>query len=331
MTHDAPREIGGYLQMETYEGREYHPGLYAFNLGRCAITYFFQSVGARKIYLPHFLCGSVIDALKAADFALAEYSIQENFAPDPNTLPDTLSEGEWILILNNYGQLDDADAAHLQATYKSVLFDYTHAFFQKPLPGTNVVYSIRKFLGVTDGAYLATAEPISLPQETDESHTRFLHVLGRYEETASTFYKAMLDNAHAYEGAAPKRMSSITQNLLKSFDYDRIANKRMNNYQTLDQKLGSINPLPLRTPDIGPFSYPFYTENGIAVRRALAAQKIYVPTYWGNVLRERQEDSLEWKYAANVLALPCDQRYGTEDMDFVARTVKNIIDKEAHA
>ncbi|MEE3419695.1 MAG: hypothetical protein VZR02_01125 [Lachnospiraceae bacterium] len=332
MTQESPREIGGYLEMETYHGREYHPGLYALNLGRTAITWFFRKVGARKVWIPCFLCGSVIEALENEGFELRRYFIRPDLYPASESLPRTpLSETEWLLVLNNYGQLEDSYIKACANLYGNVLFDYTHAFFQKPVPGTNVVYSVRKFLGVTDGAYLQTEKPIRMPEETDASHTRCAHILGRYEESASAHYQEMLDNAHGYEGAQAKKMSPLTQNLLRSFDYEWIKTRRMENYQMLDSLLGGKNPLEiegfLRTPAAGPFCYPFYADKGTEIRRRLAARKIYIPTYWSNVLRDMPEDTLEHRYAANILALPCDQRYGTSDMKEVAEAVMEELEK----
>lgn len=64
----------------------------------------------------------------------------------------------------------------------------------------------------------------------------------------------------------------------------------------------------------GPFAYPYYHENGMELRRWLAGRKIFVPTYWKNMFEQCSEDSLEYQWAANILPLPCDQRYGEEEM-----------------
>ena len=39
------------------------------------------------------------------------------------------------------------------------------------------------------------------------------------------------------------------------------------------------------------------------------------------------EDSLEFDYAANILPLPCDQRYSPEDMDIVAEVLKLCLEE----
>ena len=178
---------------------------------------------------------------------------------------------------------------------------------------------------MTDGAYLYPFREMAEPDEQDFSHGRFAHILGRYEKDAGSFYSQMLNNAHSYEGAAPAKMSALTENILGGLDYDRIASKRMSNYLTLRKHLGGYNPLEnegiLRVPDIGPFVYPMLVKDGPAVRKKLAARKIFVPTYWTDLIESAPAGSVEQNYAANILALPCDQRYGEEDMLTVAEAV----------
>ncbi|MFR0789357.1 MAG: hypothetical protein ACLSHW_00770 [Lachnospiraceae bacterium] len=73
-------------------------------------------------------------------------------------------------------------------------------------------------------------------------------------------------------------------------------------------------------PD-GPFAYPYYHKNGIALRKALAKEKIFVPTNWSNVIRDCTPDSYEYQWAADILPLPCDQRYGKEEMQRIADVI----------
>ena len=116
-------------------------------------------------------------------------------------------------------------------------------------------------------------------------------------------------------------MSALTENLLRGIDYDYTKKTREKNFRALHDILGSSNRFPLRMPD-GPFTYPFYCPDGLTVRRAMAKEKIFVPTYWGNVLRDCPQDSIEYDFAANILPLPCDQRYDEEDMERVAAVLR---------
>ena len=65
----------------------------------------------------------------------------------------TLPEGEYLYLVNYYGQLTDDKIRKYKKIYGNIIVDHTHAFFQKPLPGVDTLYSCRKFLGVSDGAY----------------------------------------------------------------------------------------------------------------------------------------------------------------------------------
>jgi len=113
-------------------------------------------------------------------------------------------------------------------------------------------------------------------------------------------------------------MSLLTRNILGAIDYEAVRRKRNQNYETL-AALDGQNRLQLKKPD-GPYCYPFYCENGMQVRKALAAQKIYVPTLWPNVLE--MDAPFERELAANILPLPCDQRYDTEDMQRILNALK---------
>ena len=199
--------------------------------------------------------------------------------------------------------------------------DHTHAFFQKPLKGVDTLYSCRKFWGVSDGAYLSTDAVLPMDKPVDHSNKRMGHILGRYEENAGVYYQEMLQNAARYEGMEIRRMSRLTENLLGAIDYETGRRKREENYRILSEALPSESIFTRVTPE-GPFVYPYYHKEGLKLRRWLAEHKIFVPTYWKNILEDCTEDSLEYQWAADVLPLPCDQRYGKEEMQYMAERIK---------
>ena len=51
-------------------------------------------------------------------------------------------------------------------------------------------------------------------------------------------------------------------------------------------------------------------RNGI-----LIDNKIYVAKYWPNVLQWSQKDSLEYELTENIIPIPIDQRYNSNDMN----------------
>lgn len=312
-------EIGGYLELEEFSGNEYYPELYKVNLGRTALLWLLESRRCSKLLLPFFLCDSVIDACKRQGIELEFYHLDDKLMPQLSR-ENGLLEGEWLYLVNYYGHLTDEHIQYFRTKYERIIVDHTHAFYQAPLPGVDTLYSCRKFFGLSDGAYLSTDAVLTSGKELDHSHERMVHVLGRYETDAGTYYQKMLDNASTYHHMEIRHMSRLTQNLLRAIDYDRIKARREQNYLLLKELLPSDNPFTQVIPE-GSFAYPYYHPNGISLRKKLAAKKIFVPTNWSNVIRDMSQDSLEYDWAANILPLPCDQRYGEEEMRYIAETI----------
>lgn len=313
------KEIGGYFEMETMQGQEYYPDLYRVNLGRTALLWLLEARGYKKILLPGFLCESVPDAVKRTDVKIETYSLDPELRvllPEKKLDPDTC-----LYLVSYYGQLTDEAILKYRDIYGTIIVDHTHAFYQKPLKGVDTLYSCRKFWGVSDGAYLATDASLSMDKPQDCSGGRLKHILGRYEENAGKYYQSMLKNASGYEEMEIRLMSPLTENLLRGIDYAGAKKTRENNYRILSEQLASENVFTRTVPE-GPFAYPFYHKKGTELRRWLAERKIFVPTYWKNILETCPGNSLEYDWAANVLPLPCDQRYGKEEMEFICASIR---------
>lgn len=309
------KEIGGYFGLENFSGEQYHKGLLALNSGRNALAYLIRARRIRKLYIPYFLCDSVSGVCRREGCPVEYYRIGRDFSP---LFDQTLAEGEWLYIVNYYGQITNEQVLEMKARWGSIIFDNVQAFFQKPVSGVDTVYSCRKFFGVPDGAYLATDAPaIVLP--LDVSKDRMKHVLGRYEGAASDYYGDFKGNDHGFIDLEIRSMSRLTQNLLNAVDYDAVRRKRDENFEYLHGALGRHNRLTLSVPD-GAYMYPFYCEKGMDIKRKLAQKKIYVATLWPNVLE--YAGTQEKDYAENILPLPCDQRYDVSDME---RIIEEII------
>ena len=314
------KEIGGYFGLEEFSGKEYYPDLIAVNNARNALLYLLKARGIRKLYIPYFLCNSVSGVCEREGYAYEYYGIGEDFTP---IFDKKLDEGEYLYVVNYYGQICDETVKELERKHKRIILDNVQAFFHKPMPGIDTVYSCRKFFGVPDGGYVSTDARIDGELATDVSMDRMKHVLGRYEgECANDYYSDFKANDRSFVDLELKSMSSLTHNILRAIDYSAVKSKREENFKILHSALGEKNKLNIRIPT-GPYAYPFYCENGMEIKRQLAQKKIFVATLWPNVLN--MTDSLEKDYAENILPLPCDQRYSAEDMEFIIKTVSELL------
>ena len=309
------KEIGGYLELDRLIGKEYYPDLIAVNTARNAFVYLCRAKKIEKVFLPYFLCDSVVNVCERENIRYDFYHINADFTPQ---FSQRLGNNEWLYLVNYYGQLSAEQILGYQKKYKNIILDNVQAFFEAPLKGVDTIYSCRKFFGVPDGAYLATdAERLCL--ETDYSMARMKHVLGRYEGTsASDYYQDFKQNDASFKQLPLLSMSKLTHNLLGAIDYHAVISKRESNWVFLHGALANKNRICLKRP-IAPYMYPFYCGNGMKIKTMLAQSKIFVPTLWPNVLS--MTGTLEQDYAENILPLPCDQRYDQEDMTRIVEAI----------
>lgn len=312
------KEIGGYFGLEELANKEFYSDLIALNTGRNALLYLLKARQITKLHIPYYLCDSVSGLLVKHGYDFEYYHVDQEFQP---IFDEQLKQREYLYIVNHYGQITEEKTRALKQHYGQVILDHSQAFFQKPLPGIDTIYSCRKFFGVPDGAYLATDAILYETLEQDISKDRMKHILGRYEGTGSEHYADFHGNDDVLDEVPLRRMSKLTHNLMGAIDYEQARRARNENYAYLEQQLDSENSLKLTMPD-GAFAYPLLVEDGIAIRNKLAAQSIYIPLLWPNVLSDCPEESIEYQYAANILPLPCDQRYGIEDMAYLVEMVK---------
>ena len=315
------KEIGGYFGLEQLVSDEYHKNLIALNTGRNALLYLIKAKNIQKLYIPYYLCNSISHMLGKHKFDFEYYHINVDFNP---IFDKRLREKEYLFVVNYYGQLDNEKVTYLKNKHRNIILDNTHAFFQKPIDGIDTIYSCRKFFGVPDGAYLSTDSMLNEKLEVDISKDRMAHILGRFEGTASDYYSSFRENDASFKSEPLKYMSRLTKNILGAIDYGEVKKIRDENYACLDSQLKALNKLKLITPT-GAFAYPFYSENGIEIRKKLARKKIYIPTLWPNVLEDMSKDSIEYDYAADILLLPCDQRYGKNDMKYMLEEIYKCI------
>lgn len=314
------KEIGGYMELDKYTGSMLYEDAVLLNCGRNALAYLIEARRIRKISLPYFICDSVINVCKKYDLDISFYRIGSDWLPHNVDIDD----GEWLYLVNYYGQIGQDIISRLIDVYAQVIVDNAQAYFEKPLNNVDTIYTCRKFFGVSDGSILYTNKKLGRILTIDESSDRISYVLGRFERSASEFYSAASENNELFDKEDIKQMSKLTKNLLHAIDYDYVKNRRTENFKYLHKHLTEINGMSLRCVD-GAFMYPLMIENAQDVKQELLKHKIYIPTLWPNVVEELPRDWLEWKLAANVLPLPCDQRYGEEEMKFMFENILKYI------
>ena len=242
----------------------------------------------------------LIEQRKIRKIALPDFNC--DIVEHPKTLQT--EEDEWLYLVNFYGQLSPDELQRIAARVPRLIVDNAQAYFDLPLKAVDTLYTCR-----------------TLP--ADESRERMGFVLGRFERPAGEYFAAAAQNNDDLS-MEPKSMSELTKNLLHAVDYDRVKTKRTENFRLLHEGLGSVNCLNLRVTE-GAYAYPLMLPEGQKIRKKLIEQKIFVPMLWPNVPEQQPADSEACRLAVQILPLPCDQRYGAEEMAFIIKAVRDCL------
>lgn len=305
------KNIGGYFELELHSGEQYHKDALCLNSARSCLEYVLRVRNYHTVYIPYYTCEIVLQPFQLLHVNYVFYNINEQL--EPVNLPE-LKEDEAFLYTNYFG-LKQSCVERLSKHYGTrLIVDNAQAFFAPALYGIDTFYSPRKFFGVPDGGYLYCSVSLNMEIPQAVSHDRMSHLLKRIDLDAQAGYDNFKQNDELLSEQPLLRMSNLTGKLLESIDYQPITTKRHDNYQLLDNSLGSCNQLRLDLSEHAvPMVYPFLTDNA-DLKKKLIENKIFVATYWPNVMEWCKEDDWEFHLAHQTCFLPIDQRYGKDDM-----------------
>ena len=310
---NANDAIGGYFELETVRGCGLHPQAAALNSGRHSLEYILRRRGnVARVYLPYYTCSVVLQPLERLGIPHSFYHVDERLRPAD--LPEP-KEGELVIGTNYFG-IGGAMLRDMAARFGNrLLVDNAQALYDAPMEGADTFYSPRKFFGVPDGGYAYCVADTALELPQDSSWQLMQHLLQRVDEGPESGYAAFRQNSESLAQKPLMRMSRLTRRLLGGIDYPAAAEARRANYTALHRSLGNSNKLHADLPaDAVPMVYPYWVENGAQLRQRLIANRVFVATYWPNVLEWSAPSTLEHELASNLLALPIDQRYGAGEM-----------------
>jgi len=314
--------IGGYFELELRKGKEYHPNAIALNTGRNAFELILKVKKYKKVFIPYYTCDAILEPINKLNLDYEFYNIDKTLRPifDFNKI---LKEA--VFVYNNYFGICDKQVTEIIKKCKNIIIDNSQAFYSKPTKNIDAFYSPRKFFGVPDGSYLYTDTYIKNKFDQDISNNKCLHLLGRVDKGAEEFYQNYLENENSLIGQPIKVMSNLTQQLLKSINYKDIARKRRENFIFLHKYLAGKNKLSFDlNPKEVPMVYPYWIEKGSELKNTLIKNKIYVATYWPNVIDWIKSENVFEKYLFdNLIPLPIDQRYNKKHMRIILSLINN--------
>jgi len=311
--------MGGFLPVEKSldnQFSEYHSASLLSNARSC-FSLIIKCLSPKSIYFPDYICSCMRTIIENSSVKIISYSVDESL--EGIDLPEQLQEGEYVFYVNYFG-INDQYVEDLIKTYKSkLIIDDSQAFFRANSGIETSFNSIRKFFGVSDGAYLysnCTIDTDNLARS--EFDTEYLYLRNNSDDSMA--YEKFL-NHESKISDVPRRVSLWSEQKLNQIDYPLVAKRRRENFDFLNSALSGENKMKIRNDSyFVPLYFPYLSKE-VALKKRLLQMGIYVPTLWAELTEKRCNSSWEQKLIQEMCLLPVDQRYTVGDMEYIVNRI----------
>lgn len=176
----------------------------------------------------------------------------------------------------------------------------------------------------------------SNPPRTDPDLAAVPPVILRFEDETCARWQTWHEQHESWRlglGTAPRRMSRLSRHILSLANPARVSAARRANFATLHHLLRDVSYLdtmcgadPLGQ-SVVPFGFPIRLSPTTrdAVRARLWDARIYAFRHFADLPVPLDFFPKEHALSRELMTLPCDQRYGAGDMEYVADLVRETL------
>lgn len=332
-----------------FEGfKKYGRELTYLRTGREALMYASCNCKPGKeavILCPAYCCWSMTAPFEFTGWTIVYYRLNEDLTIDETYLDELLRccRPDAILTMNFYGSADTRSAIANVKSFNekiTVIEDFSHCTFcLEKIFNEQVdfyVTSIRKSIGVCDGALVLSKQPTnkhyigSVAPDFGVLRNGAQKMKGRYAFSKSLDDKDVFlselrqgeEMIDKLDGVHP--ISEISERMIASINGEEIAFARRENMKHLGTLLnGKLKMIPglERSFDGAPFSLPILVENRDAIQKQLAQKGVYAPVLWPIDEKARKICEVSAYVSDHMLSIPIDQRYNYDDIEDIASIV----------
>lgn len=320
--------------------------------GRGAMSLLLQNVQPKykTVLLPSYICDAVITPFERHGYTCLYYELNENLEAvfDNYILENDIGV---FLHMGYYGFPTNSSLDHIISRLKEksviIIEDITHTLFsdfERSAFNNYYIASIRKWIGIPSGGLLASSEvnfnydlPIDDPFVNMRKKALELktHYVNGTAEVQKESYLKLFEDAEEYldNHIYSYTIDDLSAFIINGLDNKMIVNRRKENFNFLLKELKDLYFLKsifTELPDeVCPMFYPVYVKTDrVSFRKYLIDNKIYCPIHWPVPNQVKDQYSNRTKYIYNtILSIPCDQRYGIEDMTRIIEVVGNYVSR----
>jgi dTDP-4-amino-4,6-dideoxygalactose transaminase len=307
------------------------PCLKLFN-GRSAINLLCQLLRPKKVWLPAYLCHSMIEAVPK-NMAIDFYAIDMTLRVAEYEWITRVKQGDLVLCIDYFGF--DLHAKVMQAVKERkawILQDAAQALlstFARP-HADFILFSPKKTVGIPDGGILQSqcSEDFSsvklntAPAEAIRASYDAFWMRTNFDHTGKGDWYSQYKTAESIMPIGNFQMTPLSEALLRyGIDYTQIAQRRKANYQCLLDEVANQGLLSFLPEDVAPLGFPIFCTNREQLKRKFYAGHIFCPIHWPPTKVVPKTFKQAHKLNNKILTLLCDQRYTASQVCKVASIV----------
>ncbi len=303
--------------------------MYLFSTGRDCFYSIFSSIEGKTLWLPDFLCKSIVQPLENLNVNYRFYNVGKNLRVSGS---NDIREGDYALIISYFGFVDNDFYNFVLMKKCNIISDVTHLFFDSEQMAkvtaisSFVVGSLRKFFAIPDGAFILTNENVSIKGDTRINFVkdRTYGLFSRYYSLVNSFDNE--ENMPILKQAEKEldesfdfgySISYLSYNILKCISPKLYVERIKNNFNFLNNYFG------LKYRFFSPYFPLVFFDNATRdyYRRKLSSKWIFAPIHWDTSFLGKKKNIL----SDLILSIPCDYRYNVDDM----KKICELIDKSS--
>lgn len=340
------RVIGGEFELASVPEKAMLTGkYYKYASGRAALYQILMSIKLTtfKVWLPDWLCESMIDAVRKTGIAYSFYHLGKNLRMDVGQFVEEnkpISENDVIVLVNYFGLVDVEQTIQQlrdKKVYSVIIEDDVQALFSfmddKPHAADYRFTSLRKSIAAPDGGLVWTKHPMPLVSKENtfapvKLRGALIKSSSKEGDSDEAYLKCFEEGEDLIEENYESVMSPESQSIYSGTNLDEVAQCRRRNAQYLVDELQTIGIEPLLplNNDCVPLFVPIAINDRDDLRRTLRQHAIFCPVHWP--LRDDMKQLETGAFMAkHELSLVIDQRYTLEDMQCMMDIIKDWICK----
>lgn len=326
-------------------------GAYCLRSGRDALKVIAKETSGATVYMPSLCCDSMIVPFEMYGCTIRFYPLTNELSANYAELLRIMEysyERKVLLYYDYFGipMFTDEQIAEVKSIHKNLISvkDITHTLLTDRDIYKNddyTVASLRKWADIADGGLLWTKREVKFSEFIESpgfASKRLEAQMLRTEyiktgvESLKTKYRAIFSSVSELldSETASAKMTEYSYRVSNKTDWDQIKIKRSENANVLREVFGCAEKIKVidmcrKTSNL---YIPIIVDNRNKIQERLSKKGIFNTIIWP--LREEQRkccDNADYIYN-HMLAVPCDQRYSQDDMEYIGKEIVRVVYEE---